>query len=196
MITRRKIAIDMDDVLADFHTGFMNYNNLIYGTSLRREDFTTYQFNELWGGTVEEAIQRVNDFHRSVYFREILPLSDSIDSVGTLSKGNELVIITSRPTFTREETARWLDLFFKEKFSGIFYSSNHYSGTTGKSKSEFCKELGLSVLIDDSLDYVKQCPPLGISGILFGDYPWNQNGNLPSGIVRVKNWKEVLERLS
>jgi hypothetical protein len=29
--------------------------------------------------------------------------------------------------------------------------------------------------------------------IAFGDYPWHDRGELPEGVVRAKNWKEVLE---
>ncbi len=195
--TKRRIGIDLDDVLADFHTSLMNYHNQMYSTFLKPGDFKTYLFNEVWGGTLEEAIQKVNDFHHSVYFKKISPISDSVSSVDALSRENELFIITSRPIFIKEETEKWLDKFFRNKFSGIFYSSNHYTKAenSGKTKSQQCKELKISVLIDDSLDYVKQCPSIGIRGILFGDYPWNQNGNLPLNVFRVKNWKEVLEQL-
>jgi len=197
MKNKRRIGIDLDDVLADFHTPIMNYHNKMYGTSLKPEDFKTYSFNEVWGGTLEEAIRKVNDFQRSVYFSEISPILDSVTSIEALSKENELFVVTSRPLFTRERTEMWLNKFFKDKFEGISYSSNHYSRAenSGKTKSDICRDLGVSVLIDDSLDYLMQCLPLGITEILFGDYPWNQNGNLPSGIFRIKGWKEILKKL-
>jgi len=192
----RKIGIDLDDVLADFHTGIMNYHNKVYGTSLKEKDFTTYLFNRIWGGSLQEAIQKVNDFHHSNYSEEISPISNSVESVNSLSKENELFVITSRPEFMKEKTEKWIKKFFGNSFSGIFFSSNHYSKAGGKPKSQICKELEVSLLIDDSLDYINQCPTIGIRGILFGDYPWNQNGNLPENVVRVKNWKEVLEQLT
>ena len=197
MKSKKRIGIDLDDVLADFHTGLMNYHNETYGTSLKPEDFKTYLFNEVWGGTLQEAIQKVNDFHHTIYFREISPIESSVISVDVLSRESELFIITSRPSFIKEQTEEWINRFFDDKFSGVFYSSNHYSKAenSGKSKSQICKELEISLLVDDSLDYVKQCPPMGIRGVLFGDYPWNQNGSLPLNAVRAENWKEVLEQI-
>jgi uncharacterized HAD superfamily protein len=32
-----------------------------------------------------------------------------------------------------------------------------------------------------------------MSGVLFGNYPWNQVDKLPDNVVRVNNWQEVLE---
>ncbi len=192
----RRIGIDVDDVLADFHTALMNYYNAKYNGSLKPEDFKTYQFNEVWGGTLEEAIKRVNDFHHSPFFKQIVPIQNSVDAVKLLSRQNTLFVITSRPEFTRKETARWLNEFFEDRFFGISYSSNHYSKAGGKDKSQICRDLGISILVDDSLDYIKQCSSEGIKGVLFGDYPWNQNGQLPLGVRRVNDWKEALEELT
>jgi hypothetical protein len=33
---------------------------------------------------------------------------------------------------------------------------------------------------------------MGLMAILFGKYPWNQNGALPEGVLRSENWKETL----
>jgi uncharacterized HAD superfamily protein len=195
---KKKIGIDLDEVLANFHAAIMDYHNKVYGTFLKPEDFKTCLYNEVWGGTLQEAIQKVNDFYFSSYFSNISPISHSVSSVDILARENELFIVTSRPNFLKEETERWLNQFFQDKFSGVFYSSNHYTKrkNCGKSKWQICKELEVSVLIDDSLDYVTQCPSTGIRGILFGDYPWNQNGNLPKNVIRVRDWKEALEQLT
>jgi uncharacterized HAD superfamily protein len=192
---KRKIAIDVDDVLADFHTTLLNWHNETYGTFLKTEDVKSYFFNQIWGGTIEEAIKKVNDFHNSVYSKKIPPIIYSVSSIDILSKENELFVVTSRPSFLEKETEVWLDKFFQNKFSRIFHSSNHYSKAenSGKSKLEICRELNAYALIDDSLDYIKQCTSTNIKGILFGDYPWNRyNG---SDKIVAKNWNEVLEKL-
>jgi len=193
---KRKIAIDIDDVLADFHTALLNWHNDNYGTSLRTEDIKTYFFNQVWGGTIEETIKKVNNFHNSVYSQKIIPIIYSVSSIDILSKENELFVVTSRASFLEKETKIWLDKFFQNKFSGIFHSSNHYTQVenSGKNKLEICRELNASVLIDDSLDYIKQCASTNIKGILFGDYPWNRYDG--SDKIVAKNWNEVLEKLN
>jgi len=192
-----KIGIDLDEVLADFNSGLIEWHNQKYNTSLQSKDFTSYFFNRVWGGTIEEAIQKVSDFHYSNYFRKLAPIKNSVDVISILSRENDLFVITSRPDFIQEETNRWINSFFEKKFKGIFYSSNHYSKATnsGKTKLQICRDLGVSVLIDDSLNYISQCAFTEVKGLLFGNYPWNQNGNLPANIFRTNNWKEVLEKL-
>lgn len=87
--------------------------------------------------------------------------------------------------------------FINKYYPGIFsriMMGNHY-GREGvkKSKPEMCKELGAVLLIDDSLDYARQCAESNLNAILFGDYPWNklENEDLHENIVRVAHWKEV-----
>jgi len=191
----KNICVDCDDVIVDFHTALMNWHNATYGTSLKLEDFTTYLFNQVWGGAIEEAVKKVNDFHHSVYSKEILPIEGAREAIDILfQQGKRLFLGTSRPLFLREDTEALLDKYFRGKFSEIIYCSNHYSKAknSGKSKGEICKSLN-ALLIDDSLDYIKQCSSLELNGVLFGDYPWNQNGTLPFGVLRADNWKEVLE---
>ncbi|MGH7234327.1 MAG: hypothetical protein ACREF7_02680, partial [Candidatus Saccharimonadales bacterium] len=60
-----------------------------------------------------------------------------------------------------------------------------------KSKAEVCQELGAIALIDDSLGHTKECAEVGIEGILFGDYYWNQVDVLPPGVTRCVDWQAV-----
>lgn len=195
--TRRRIGVDTDDVLVDFVGALIEHYNETYGTDIKREQVKNFSFHDIWGGTLEKRVERVNHFFETPYFDDILPIEGSQEAINYLSLSNDLFIVTSRPIFIKEKTEKWLNKFFNGKFLGIVNSSNHYSKAknSGKTKVQLCNELGVSVLIDDSLDYIKQCPSMGIKGILFGDYPWNQNGNLPEGVVRVKNWNEALEEL-
>jgi 5'(3')-deoxyribonucleotidase len=195
--SKERIGIDLDDVLANFIDALMLYYNQTCRTNIKKEQVQSFSFQEIWGGTLEERIKRVSEFFDTIYFDNMQPIEGSQEAIDILANSNDLFLVTSRSLSVKEKTENWLNEFFKDKFKGIFYSSNHYSKAenSGKTKSQLCSELGISVLIDDSLDYVLQCPPAGIIGILFGDYAWNQNGNLPEGIIRVKNWTEALEIL-
>lgn len=192
----KRICIDLDDTLVDWNGALRKWYNNKYGTNLKLKDFKSYFFNEVWGGTLQEAIDKVDIFNHSNYNQRILPLEYSREAINILTEqGRELFIATSRPDFLRDETQRLLNEFFKNKFSDVFYSLNHYSGreNSGKSKVEICKDLG-AMLIDDSQDYVIQCHNAGIPTLLFGDYPWNQlDFNTSLIIRRAKNWKKVLE---
>lgn len=193
---KRKIGIDLDDTLTDSLTKLIAYYNATFGTHLKPEDFTTLKFHKVWGGTGEEAVKIVNAFQHSHYFLEISPVLDSVESTRVLSKESELFVITARHEERKEETERWLDKFFRGIFSGVYYSANHYTRaeSLGGKKADLCRDLGISVLIDDSIDYVMQTISAGIDAILFGDYGWNRDSHLPPEL-RCKNWKEVLLKL-
>ena len=109
-----------------------------------------------------------------------------------------MYLITSRPDYLKDKTIEQIERHFGDSFSGLFFSSNHYTKrkNSGKSKAEICLDLRVSKLIDDSLEYALQCAEKGLEVFLLSnkDTPWNQNGEY-KGITRVKNWKEIWEVL-
>ena len=193
-----RIGVDIDEVLADFNASFIEYCNRRFGKVLKREDFVSSNYSNFLEKTAEETIEIVDDFYQSVYFEKIIPLFDSVNAISYLSHLNKLFVVTSRPDFLISSTKKWVYDNFGNNFLGIFHSSNHYTNrqNCGKSKVEICRNLNVDLLIDDSLDYTIQCSKAGMDSLLFGNYPWNQNGRLPMNIHRVKDWQEVLETLS
>ena len=75
----------------------------------------------------------------------------------------------------------------------MFFSSNPYCNTKGKTKGELCKDLNVDLMIEDDPKYAEDCALKGINVLLL-DKPWNQNCIEHENIIRVKNWKEILER--
>jgi len=192
---KRKIAIDIDDTIFDFVGGYTFFHNKTHKTNLKREDFKAYSFNYIMGGTMHEAVNSVKEFYSSHFFRKMEPFPNSVEVIKELKKENKLFIVTSRPLDMQKGTLEQISKYFPNVFSDIFFSSNHYTGAknSGKTKAEICFERGAFLLIDDSLDYAKECLIKGIKTLLF-DAPWNQNGEI-KGITRVKSWKEVGELL-
>ena len=53
-----KIGIDLDDVVVDTLPSFVAFHNQRYGTTLRREDVTSYYIWEVgFGKTRQEAVK-------------------------------------------------------------------------------------------------------------------------------------------
>lgn len=193
----KKIGVDIDDTLLDFVGTYILYHNQFYIPPLKKEDFKSYAFNQSIGETMEDTIGRINKFYEAPLFNEVLPLPNSVEIINLLKqKGYELFVITSRPDFIKNETEEWINKYFPEKFSNIFFSYNYYTQRKngGKSKAEICFDLGNSLLIDDSLEYINQCVEKGVASLLFGNFPWNQNGQHEK-IIRVKDWVGVKEEL-
>lgn len=189
------IALDLDEVLADFSTALIKFHNDTYSTSLTRDKIFTYSFWKVWGGTRGEAIQKVRKFYFTKYFKDMKPVPGSVYGVGEIIERHELVIITSRPNDFIEETSRWIEKYFPSRFNDIYFAYNQWIREKGnESKLEICLNLGVDVLIEDSLEYAKECAKEGIEVLLL-DCPWNQTKKLPKRIKRVYNWREISDTI-
>ncbi|MDD5699580.1 MAG: hypothetical protein PHH00_00065 [Candidatus Nanoarchaeia archaeon] len=189
------LCIDADDTTAGFFAAFLDYNNARYGTSFNIGDFGTHRFHLVLGCTEEEAKRRVDEFQHSSYFKKILPLEGAVEAINRLFiLGKKLYVATARADYTRANTERFYETYFRGMIQDIFFSSNNHTGraNSGKSKLEISRDLR-APLIDDDLEYVIPCAKAGFGGILFGDYRWQIDSEIPSNVPRAKNWKEVLK---
>ncbi len=195
------INIDSDDTLFPFVETFIVFHNEKYKTNLKREDFVSYSFDKLIGGTMEDSICRVSEFYETKLFQEMRPFSYSVEAINYLKKLNRLYNTTSRPDSISKETIEQITNNFANSFLEIFFSANHYTEAKncGKTKAEICLEKNVSLMIEDSLEYAIPCADKGINIFLI-DAPWNQNGE-HKNIIRIErypypnHWKEILERL-
>ena len=189
------IGIDLDEVLADFLSALLVYHNADYGTSIGREQFRSYRFWETWGGSREEAIQKVYAFHKTLYFRNIEPVKDSQKSVAKLRENNNLFVVTSRQDDVAQETLSWIAEHFPSAFSAVYFTNHYSQNGSPRSKKQICKSIGVDVLIEDSLEYALECVQQDRKVLLL-DCPWNKRQNLPEGISRVHSWREIVDVIS
>lgn len=66
-----KIAIDLDEVIADFIDALLNFYHGKTGKLHRKEEFKEYKFWPVWGITREEAVKIVDEFHESHKFNDV-----------------------------------------------------------------------------------------------------------------------------
>ena len=72
-----KIGFDLDEVLVEFADPFLEFHNFCYGTSLKREECSTYFFEKIIGVTQEEIIKRISEFHKSSFAKGMIAVSGS-----------------------------------------------------------------------------------------------------------------------
>jgi len=186
-----KIGIDLDEVIVEFIKGFLDFHNKKFSTDYKYEQWHSYNFWEVFGGTREEDIREVDEFFNSEKF-EKLKLVKGAKSINKLAKDNKLIIITTRRIDYKDKTEKFLQKHFKGiplelVFSGDFHNQ-------GKTKADFCNELGISLIIEDNKEYALDCAKKGIKVFLL-DKPWNQNCENHENLVKVQNWNEILEKI-
>jgi uncharacterized HAD superfamily protein len=185
-----KIAIDLDEVLNNDIDQVIAYHNNLYHTELKREDFFSYNFWEVWGGSKAEAVEKILAFYKTDFFKNIKPVPEAIELMKSLKeRGDELYVVTGRPDEIVSETKDWIERYFPNMFTDI-YNTNHFSLINQpKTKSEICNMLSIKAIIDDNKDHALDCAEAGIKVFLL-DCPWNKEVS-HSNITRVYNLSEI-----
>ena len=197
---RLLIGVDCDEPLVDMNTYLQAWHNHEYGTKIRKEDVYTFKLWNVWKCEKDESTARIHKFYASSAFDQMTPTKGSIEGIEYLARHHDLLVLTSRSGVSVPKTKPFLDKHYFQKFSEIIFSGNYaMSNKKHITKAEICLEKGIDLLIEDCLRYALQCQEKEVPVILL-DCPWNRERELqeegleklPSGIVRAKDWQQIL----
>jgi uncharacterized HAD superfamily protein len=185
-----KIGIDLDDTLSYTIPEMVEFHNKNYGTNLKPEDYKKYEQWYIWSETLEEALKRLYEFHTSDYGENIKPILYAKDILDKAKENNQIFVITARSKNIEKETRDWLEKYYPNIFSKIYFTDNYSKENKKVTKKGVCDELGIDIFIEDNLQYATECANPERKVYLL-DYPWNQSESLPENVKRVKDWKEI-----
>lgn len=209
--TKPVIAVDLDEVLGEFVKQlivFYNDNYLVDEPSrsksppLELKHFTSYEFHEVWGGSRDEANQKMFAFFDSPLFINLPVVEGSKECLESLLDRFDFYIVTARSHIIESATLNWLDKHFKGVFKGVLFG-NHYThhlnaNQTHRTKAEMCKSINARILIDDSASHARNCAPVCDYVLLFDlnqQYNWNkgkvEHENMPNNVVRMHDWNQI-----
>lgn len=188
------IAIDIDEVTADFISYFIYFHNLMYKTNIKKKQVSSYYLYEAFKTDKYEMGVRFDEFQSLRLLERLEPAKGAIAGINKLIKfGFSPHFVTARPRTIEQETKLWLKKHFKNLEAPLYFT-HQAPGKMELKKSEICKQIGADILIDDHIENALDCAANGIKVYLF-DAPWNQTKSLPGNVFRVKSWKEILEKL-
>lgn len=196
----KTIAIDIDNVLAASAKSFVVISNKLFGDHITVNDFNE-DWQKMWGINHEEAVRRAKILFEHQYQKGYLPTNGSAEAINELGKRYNLVLVTSRKKISEDLTRNWLKQHFEYLFNEIvfadFWDDDNENAKDGhlRHKGDLFTQVGADFVIDDQLKHCIAATEQGMQVILFGDYSWNQVNELPNGIIRCKDWTEVIERL-
>jgi 5'(3')-deoxyribonucleotidase len=170
---RKRIAIDMDEVIADFVTKHINEFNKKFNEKITKQELTGCKLRDLRPDLVKDIYALLHD---PGYFRDLGVVEGSQEVIKELNEHYEVYITTAAMEVPTSFTAKyeWL----KEHF-GFLHDMNFV----------FCGDKSIihaDYLIDDN---VKHFTKFKGEGILFTSH---HNVNI-TGYRRVNNWREVRE---
>lgn len=186
-----RIAIDVDEVLSNTMPKVCKFHNEKYGTNFKVDDFFSYDWEEVWGGTTNDTTKKWFDFFK-INKNKFETIDGAKESVNELSKKNKLIVISARQIEFKEHTINWLEKEFPSFFEKIILTNDFAVSGKRISKREICDKENIDILIEDQLKHALDCASEKRKVILF-NYPWNQNKKLSKNIYRVNNWKEAMK---
>lgn len=175
-----RIGVDIDGVIADSYPAWLQELNRHYGKNITvLEDYEMHLvFDVPWDD--------MNDFF--VKNTEKLlsipkPMAGAKEGIETLIReGFEIVYVTARTPEEKTVTLRWLRKY------GIPHE--HVLFTGFKSKVDLIKQWGMAAFIEDYMLNAKKIAESGVPVFLL-NASYNQ-GELPNGVTRCRNWDEIL----
>lgn len=170
-----RIALDMDDVLADTHGKLTDIILKDFDTSLTREELNSAPVRTLLHPKQYKKLTEV--LNAPGFFRDVPVMEDAQEVVKELSKYYEIFVASAAMEFRNSliDKFDWLDEFFPF----IHWRNRVLCGDKSVIKADY--------LIDD---HTFNLVNFSGKGILF-----NAAGNLhEKGFDRVMNWKEIGER--
>ena len=200
---RLRIAVDVDDVLAENAAGIVAFSNQRWGTNLTVDDYDEH-WAKMWQVDNAEVERRSAEIVSTSLSAGYGHIGGALEVLERLAQHHHLMIATSRCLQVKGDTIAWID----EHFPGIFASTAvYFSGIWDEltndshraTKAELMTQINADVLIDDQLKHCQAVAAHGRNALLFGNYAWNQAATLPAGVVRCANWYEVevaIERLA
>lgn len=190
---KETIAIDLDDVLAAHVPAFVSFSNTRYGTNLTLEDYSD-RWGKLWQVEHEEVLRRAKEFHVPESVASFQRIEEAEIALKSLSEAYKLVIVTARRANLTQTTIDWIDKHFPQIFDEVRIVPVWDEGST-VTKADVCQQIQASCLIDDMPNHCNLVAACGIKALLFGDYSWNRNAQISSGVERVRDWPAVVEYL-
>lgn len=190
---KKKIGIDIDEVVVEFMKGYIDFHNKKHGTNFNLGSITNYH---LWKSgfhkTKEESVRDVMEFQDSEDFNFITLIEGVKNCLKKISMDYNIIFITSRPEELKEKTRNFFYKHFPKNGYNFIFSGEIYGG---KTKSQICLEEGISIMVEDNADYALDCAKRGIKTFLL-EKPWNKNYENHENIIKVKNWEEILNKLN
>ena len=180
----KKLGIDMDGVICDYQSYFIDDFNNRFGSKYTLKDWKDYYFVKPGFG-LEEFLNTIKGHSQTGVWRNLNPINKSIETINRLSENNSIHIITHKIGKAKEDTIYWLNS------RNVTYDT--ISFTDKKARAGYVLEL--DVMIEDSIQNAVHMAGTGIMTLLY-NRPWNQEKIDNHLIQRVHSWSQIEKILS
>ncbi len=190
----RTVAVDIDDVVTRHASGWVAFSNEQFGTNFTEDDYHE-GWEDIWGVDTEEVERRKQLFFSDDILGGFGLVEEADVALCSLAASERLIAVTSRRANIQAITESWLKSKDCDVFEQIIFATtfDEMGQKRTRSKAEICQEIAATHLIDDQPKHCRAVAEVGVTALLFGTYGWHRGEHLPEGVIRVANWREVLD---
>ena len=181
---KQVLGIDIDGTLTEYDS-FLPYLNELLGTKVKPEEIIQYDLHEIFGMEYD-AFSSLFDEHSIPLYQMAVPRPCAIQELQWLDKQFDIIYITARYGEFRELTQNWI------KQHG--FPDRQLICTGSHDKLSAIKENQVCVMVEDRLENALEIWGKLQVPVFLLDTPYNQ-GLLPNGICRVKDWHEIIAEI-
>ncbi|MDR3600432.1 MAG: hypothetical protein P4L49_08150 [Desulfosporosinus sp.] len=178
-----RIGVDIDGVISDSYPVWLKELNRHYGKNIEViDDYDMHlvfdvpsdDMNNFFEGNVERLLMMPH------------PVAGAKEGIETLLReGHEVIYVTARTLEQKDITVRWLTMYdIPHEHEQVLFSGF-------KSKVELIKQWQIEVFIEDYQVNAKAIAESGVPVLLLNT-TYNQEKQLPKGIIRCQSWNEIL----
>ena len=182
MVSKLRIAIDIDGVLLDIVVNFCDIFNKKHGTSFTRDDVTNWEFFYDWNISEEEAFEIFFEIYENTM--SIPFIDDAAPRImEKLNKKQDVYILSARNSEYRIQIIEKLD------FHNIKRGSHYTDLILVKHKPLAAKQnYEFDIYVDDNPHLAEAVKLMEDRYLLLFDQPWNRK---PHPFLTVKSWHEI-----
>jgi 5'(3')-deoxyribonucleotidase len=123
---KKLIAFDLDGVLADTLSSFIQFHNDRYYTQLTPKDFHSEYYWEVLQEPKEETLKKFDHFAQTNYFTNIQPIRGAKETIEIISQQYDVIVITARQLRHKKQTIDWIEKHFPNNFKDIYVIQNAF----------------------------------------------------------------------
>lgn len=180
-----KIGIDIDDVITDSSTSIAEYLKKYEASG----DGIKYFVEVMKGEIPTENIKKFFDNYICEICKNVRLKDDKIRLIleELIDKKNEIYLITSRGEIRFKGTEK-VTMDYLKKYN-LNYTQIVFNAFE---KDKICKELGIDIMVDDSVINCESVKKNGIKSIVFTT---DVNKEINTEIERVDSWEELRKKI-
>ena len=156
-VGKEKGSVDLDGVLCVFLPAFLEVVNETYGMTLKEQDIVQYDFTKI--GLKKDQISAALDNMIEKKMYQQLPIYEgAFAAIPALFSSYDLMIISSRPNNSFNQTQQWIQHNFPQRFSAVVFDNK---------KNEVCKNYHCRFHIDDCAEQINSLENTNTLPLLF-----------------------------